>query len=454
MHGHFSRLRFDELDRFSAVVALQGRVTVEADHNEHVAILQHYLRTLATDVLGRHAWPSAAPDGFKVTPEFENAVLTDFSIAQGRCYVDGILVENPVDVTYYSQPDARFTSDVHSPPTKYPFYVYMEVWERLVTFVEQPEIRDSAFGARGPDSSARTKVVWQIRVGETLSTPPALPNDRKAALSYWDANEADLVGLPKAQGGLKASLGASTEDELCALSPAAGYRGLENQLYRVEVHSAGTLLPAPSDAGGPVPTFKWSRDNGSVVFPIKRYQGSSVEVTTLGKDDRYALNLGDWVEFVDDATVLNGDPPLSLRKVVGIDPVELRVTLDAAPPGPRGGPAYRDPHPLLRRWDQQPTGKQLATDNAIPITASSVPLEDGIEVTFEPGSFHAEDFWVIPARVERGDIEWPSDGSGARSLPPKGVKRSYVPLAYVKSPSAVYDLRLVVNPLQPVQPAP
>jgi hypothetical protein len=40
---------------------------------------------------------------------------------------------------------------------------------------------------------------------------------------------------------------------LCEIAATAGYRRLENQLYRVEVHE-----------GGASPTFKWSRENGSV----------------------------------------------------------------------------------------------------------------------------------------------------------------------------------------------
>ena len=44
----------------------------------------------------------------------------------------------------------------------------------------------------------------------------------------------------------------------------SGYLGVENQLYRVEVHTGGTVA---ADHG---PTFKWSRENGSVEFRIVR----------------------------------------------------------------------------------------------------------------------------------------------------------------------------------------
>ena len=45
-------------------------------------------------------------------------------------------------------------------------------------------------------------------------------------------------------------------DDPCELPPIGGYRGLENQLYRVEVHDAG-------QPGGAA-TFKLSSENASV----------------------------------------------------------------------------------------------------------------------------------------------------------------------------------------------
>ena len=41
--------------------------------------------------------------------------------------------------------------------------------------------------------------------------------------------------------------------------PVGGYRGLENRLYRVEIHEGGALGVA---------RFKWSRDNGSTVMAL------------------------------------------------------------------------------------------------------------------------------------------------------------------------------------------
>ena len=58
------------------------------------------------------------------------------------------------------------------------------------------------------------------------------------------------------------------------------------------------------------PTFKWSRENGSVVFPVRSIEsaGSTTGVTLehLGRDMRFGLQEGDWVEVVDDKYVLHG----------------------------------------------------------------------------------------------------------------------------------------------------
>ena len=70
-----------------------------------------------------------------------------------------------------------------------------------------------------------------------------------------------------------------------------GYRGLQNQLYRVEIHAGG-------EAGGA--TFKWSRENGSVIFPILSISGKAVTLGHLGDGGRSGLDVGDWVEIVDD----------------------------------------------------------------------------------------------------------------------------------------------------------
>ena len=49
-------------------------------------------------------------------------------------------------------------------------------------------------------------------------------------------------------------------------------------------------------------------------------------------------------------------------------------------------------------------------------------------VQFAPGEYRTGDYWLIPARVATGDIEWPRTGSKPDFLPPRGVEHHYAPL--------------------------
>ncbi len=98
MPADISRVRFDPLRDFAGVVLQQGRLLLDADFNELVALLDRRLRAETSDLTSfgpdpDHAgvaWvPRQTPDAFRVT-------LTGgaLSIGRGRMYVDGLLAEN------------------------------------------------------------------------------------------------------------------------------------------------------------------------------------------------------------------------------------------------------------------------------------------------------------------------------------------------------------------------
>jgi hypothetical protein len=145
MYGDFSRVTFDPANHYSAVLIQQGRVQLDADFNEQTAALLHQLRTMTADLIGPHGGPNG--DGFKVTPKADaSGQVTDLGVGSGHYYVDGILCENSrYDVTYL---DHSGTSG-HPLPATLPFLVYLRVFERLVTAVEDPSIREVALGDPG-----------------------------------------------------------------------------------------------------------------------------------------------------------------------------------------------------------------------------------------------------------------------------------------------------------------
>lgn len=428
MQGDFSRSTFDPRKHFSAVLTQQGRVQLDADDNEQTAILLGYLRQLAADIIGPAGYPQDAPG-------FEIAVAEgDLTVSPGRFYVDGILVETD-ETTYFTQPDGYLDKDSEPLPETGSYLVYLRVWERLVTALQDPSIREVALGDLAPDTSARSQVVWQL-----AHFPLPADVDPVDAWQQW------LAGLHQPRGTLAARAGSPSEnDEPCVLPPSARYRGESNQLYRVEIHRGGPLDGA---------TFKWSRENASVVFPIVSLSGDQVEVSTLGRDGKLGLAAGDLVEIVDNASaarVADDVPPdavPNLRRVMAVDPAHRLVTLarDESP-----DETGTDPRrvPLLRRWDQappEPRGHRPTRETTLPVTGAWTHLEDGVHVQFASPDAHFRrgDHWLIPARTTTGDVVWPTDGNTPVHKEPDGVDYHYAPLAVVTAESTT-DLRLPIT---------
>ena len=198
-------------------------------------------------------------------------------------------------------------------------------------------------------------------------------------------------------------------------------------------------------------TFKWSRDNGSVIFPILRQQGSMATLQSLGHDTDTRLKIGDWVEIMDDGLELRGEPGI-LAQVESIDPFEMNVTLqlpdDVNVDDPKfSWPSYDEQstnHPLLRRWDYHAIDGIAMSQGAILISENSetdegwIEIEDGIEAQFQLSDgekYRTGDYWLIPARVATGRIEWPTTDVDGNEVPialaPHGIEHHYAPLGVI-----------------------
>ncbi len=204
-------------------------------------------------------------------------------------------------------------------------------------------------------------------------------------------------------------------------------RSSKNQLYRIEVHRSGTAWDGTEIDGKPAgnvmdaATFKWPRDNGSIVFPILQQSGSVVTLQSIGRDQYTGLDKGDWVEIMDDGIELRGEPGILVQIEEIVDPIEMTIRLKL-PDGvdPNSNPDFRWPnydaesqiHPLLRRWDQGARKDLKLSEGAILISeGQDIEIERGLQVRFQletGGEFHTGDYWLIPARVATGKIEWPS----------------------------------------------
>lgn len=429
MKGDFSRDTFDRAKHFSRVLMQQGRVQLDADWNEQAAIVLHYLRTLAADLIGPFAGPAGEYQGFEIA--FEDGKGNDFKIGQGRYYVDGILCENyPVGITYQSQPDFPNpdTRLVSNNPNKY--LVYLDVWEHHITVTEDPHIREKALG--GPDTASRTKVVWQVKLDNgkeivklglgdlsSLHSRDEIIQNWKHWINRWQ---------PQHLGCLRARVKKpESSSDPCLTAPDAKYRGTENHLYRVEIHKGGSAGEA---------TFKWSRDNGAIVTECDSVDGNANELTvrsTLG------FTANQWVELTNSEQELRGHPGV-LVKISAIEAHALTFEPSASKPADC---AADEKWPTkVRRWDQyEKQGIKLAVDHAVWIEEGKdesnwIDLEDGIQIQFQLGSnrYRTGDYWLIPARVATKDIEWPRESPTGppHPQPPHGVRHHYAPLAILK----------------------
>jgi hypothetical protein len=426
MKGDFTRDTFDPVKDYSRVLLQQGRVQLDSDWNEQVAILLHLLRSLAADVIGPYGGP-----GFQIGFG-ESGRNTDLTVGFGRYYVDGWLVENAWDPCLGTPPkdgtrwEARLPDGKEATP---PYIVYLDVSERLVTYLDDPAIREMALG--GPSTAARARVVWRLGILEASGT-----TDWKGAKPTWEKWMADRAASIRGLLRARASQPAVARHDPCLTSPLAMYRGPENQLYRVEIHEGG-LATTDKQPGA---SFKWARDNGSVVFGVERIAvDTRRSITTLtledvGRDDRSGLAGGDWVELFDDDSVA-ADAAYPLLQVERA-PADYTVQLNGTPhPDLRADPLK---HTQLRRWDHRESEEQLLdeTTHAVPLVEGVwLDLEDGVQVWFEPNgaTYRTGDFWLIPARTINGAVVWPlDDQEHSCPLPPRGVDRRYAPLAYVK----------------------
>jgi hypothetical protein len=443
MKGDFSRLvRFPGATR---VLSQQGRVQLDADWNELVAILVERTREGTRDLIGAHGGPqgtlgyaiqvaASAPPGMAIA-------RGDFGIAGGTYYVEGWACRTG-SVPYTAQPDlpgaAPLTSGDAS-STAAPlielwggvpnnlagasqWIAYLDVWERHVSAAEDERLAEVALG--GVDTTTRAVLMAQVRV---VPAPAGAPSADAAAAHLRTLFPEDLRPQLKAR-----AKEVPNDPDACLSDPDARFRGVENQLYRVEVHRGGP----PGQA-----TFKWSRDNGSVVFPVRQDKWAArIRLAHLGRDDRSTLNEGDWVELVDEVLAKHGAPGPMLR-VEKVDRDEMSVEV-----GGSVGILRSLVKPVLRRWDHRAglpaEGGAELEDGALLVAEAEgevgwLKLEDGVEVQFQKSAppsprYRSGDYWLIPARTATGDIEWQRNNQGeALPAPPRGVRHFYAPLALI-----------------------
>ncbi len=444
MGSDISRVRFDPSRDFARVVQQQGRLVLDADFNEQVAILDRRLRALSADVatpeptvgIAGTAWvPRLTQDAFKVA--LAGGTLT---LGHGRMYVDGLVAENhgldpaeweAVLSEQHGSADTPYDKQPYGPapalPAGGPHLAYLDVWQRELTHLEDPGLVEVAVGV---DTTARLQTVWQARV---LNDVGAIDCDTlDADIPRWSA----LIA-PSAGRLTTGTVELGDDENPCELPPSGGYRGLENQTYRVEIHGGGP----PGTA-----TFKWSRDNASVAMAVVEMVSPTVlRLASLGRDDVLRIADTNWVEILDDLYELDGRPG-EIRQVT-VDDAERTITFATALPAdlqPADAADAAERHFRVRRWDQAGVVKDTAGGTVVDLDAAGatglitvpaagatqVVLEHGVQVSFSvvaggTGAFKSGDHWIFAARVANTSVEQ------LVNRPPLGIHHHYARLAIV-----------------------
>ena len=361
----------------------------------------------------------------------------NFIIHPGRLYVDGIACSKdhiePIE-TYYSQKAYPEALPLEPADNRIDL-VYTDVFQRHITAIEDPELREVALG--GPDTCTRVQTVAQVKVLkgsvdastgrlDCATLPAGLKKQFDQLLAAGQGTLSTLVTAP------------GPADNLCEIAADSDYLGLDNRLYRVEIHDAGPVGKA---------RFKWSKNNGAMAVamvedaaPATGSNPQQVRLERLGRDRATYFSVGDWVEISDDLTELadaygaDGLPVRrvgELRQVKEVDPDANTITLDSAL-----AHSYTIArHAKVRQWD----GVGLTAVFVDTAHTPQLDFGDGVQITFDGGTrlMLSGDYWQFTARGITGQIE------KLDHAPPAGVVHHFCPLALIKwrrNASGVFEI--------------
>jgi hypothetical protein len=389
--GDITRSTFDPAKAYTSVRLQQGRVPLDADANENTDILVDDARVARVDVVGRAGGP-VGDCGFEVV-----AAGAGLEVRPGTYYLDGIRVDSGRTDTLIDLPAA--VGSVVA--------VHLHVWERTITAVEDPHLREVALG--GPDTAFRTQVTWAVAALEVTSGVPSPTCG--TTFPEWDT----LVAPSNGTLQLRTDPTAAATGP-CLVPESAGYRGLENRTYRVQVHE-GNVDHLTGEDTGTTPTLLWSADNGSTLAAwTSPPSGVDVQVDRLGPGGVDGFGRGDLVELSTDGTELAGAPGLLAVVADIVGDTTLRL-------GPLAGGTVLEltsdlvglyatgAHPKVRRWD-----------GGGPLTFGVDGWGDlgssGLQARLGAGRLRTGDVWVAAVRTAilpgtgNRQLEWPDPVAG------------------------------------------
>lgn len=325
----------------------------------------------------------------------------------GRMYIEGTLCQKEFNETYHGQsdyPDAKpmllTYSEISNPPKKISYFVYADVWQRGITHIEDPELREKALG--GPDTATRIKTICQVKLRE-------IPNDESLDVRRKITKEEIKKLTHKNDTGRMSTV---VSNNHVNENQKLDYVGLDNRLYLVKIHDSGDKNENPA-------SFKWSVDNASTCFSVKSIGPYNVSLKSMGRSLDNVFKIGDIIEIIDDRQELSEFPRGELRRITNIDLDKQLISWDSEDKTDPAGIDYLHDevvmsyfesfHPKIIKWDgikkvniNGDVDSILLSDDG---PKKTVPDNEGVKIRFTNGNFVSGDYWNFYTRAITGEIE-------------------------------------------------
>jgi len=324
MKTQISRVSHAPEKRYSGVYQQQGRMITDADWNELVELLTERLRRSLGEVVGTGV-PRQSRLGL-----LPRQGASGVRIAPGAVYVDGLRGELPgaAPLELFEQPDFP-----GAPAPRAATRLYVDLWERAVSWVEDPSLLDP--GLHGADTTTRTQTMVQVKWCPAPLDPAAASRnpsvgDALFSARLWDGVSAGEAGDP-------------------CLTETVERPRIGNYLFRLEVHDVRRL---DDDEVGEVVggneillTLKWSSENGAEQEPLSWRDELGEGHQGFGRLPP-EFTAGSWAFELGNGRT---ERHLGLHLVPGFTPARSQLTRGPLvdPPPTVGGAAAS----FVRRWD-------------------------------------------------------------------------------------------------------
>ncbi|MEX2518036.1 MAG: DUF6519 domain-containing protein [Paracoccaceae bacterium] len=391
MKGNISRDSHRPQNRFSGVFQVQGGMVTDADLGEEAQIARARADNLGHDAVG---------GGVPATGGAVALTAGAPALIEGVVYAEGVRGETAAvgafigPLGYYDvQKDFPLAPPLDANGD---FVVYVDVWERMVSNLEEPNVSDP--GLHGVETAFRARTMTQIKTAplddaaQIMAGAGRFPRIGTGALTVVEVDPETIAD----------------ECDPCADTVTIA-QTVANALFRIEVLD----VAGPADAPTAI-TIAWSAENGAAVAPAtvdpEDFERAGAVYEFFSPATESHLGVHD-----DDGAAARG----SFAAAIAVGP--------AAPSAPEGGD-----WPFVRRWDGA-AEIDLVAGTADRIGGGAAPAMQGrvVSITvdaftarldFEAASIVAGDYWLIELR------RFGETPVRAIQSAPVGVIHNYCPL--------------------------